>query len=228
MGKRFTATEKWQKAWFRKLQPKHKLVWYYLVDNCDNAGVWEIDLEMMSFQIGQEITEKDLQPFADKINIFCEDKLWLTDFVEFQYTALSDKSNFHKPIIAKLEKYNLTLNKGLSNPSLRVQDKDKYKDKDIDKEKGIVIHGKHLFKNSSYYDFSNFSEKLIEAKNAGIDLWHYYGALKDWSASKGEMRKDWIATARSWMRRDKQKNALVMSKKTGLTEAQKIHLGLSK
>ena len=41
-----------------------------------------------------------------------------------------------------------------------------------------------------------------------LDLEYYYEAVRDWSASKGEKRKDWIATARTFIKRDKDNNKL--------------------
>lgn len=50
--KRFTETEKWKDPWFRSLKPPHKLLFLYVVDNCNNAGFYEVDEEMIAFQTG--------------------------------------------------------------------------------------------------------------------------------------------------------------------------------
>ncbi len=87
-----------------------------------------------------------------------------------------------------------------------------------------------LFVDSEYYDYEKFRKRLEDAEKLSTNLWYYHGAIKDWSASKGEKRKDWIATARSWMRKDKQAGNLVTVKKPltleTMTSAEKIHLGL--
>ena len=47
MAKRFIETTMWTgNKWFRKLEPKYKLLWFYLISNCDAVGVWEEDLEL--------------------------------------------------------------------------------------------------------------------------------------------------------------------------------------
>jgi len=46
---RYTATEKWDDPWYRKLKPAEKLIFEYLRDRCDNAGFYEIDYETMSY-----------------------------------------------------------------------------------------------------------------------------------------------------------------------------------
>ena len=52
---RFTLAEKWQDAWFRKLPPVEKLLFLYICDNCNIAGIWEVDLEQAAFSIGVEL-----------------------------------------------------------------------------------------------------------------------------------------------------------------------------
>lgn len=58
MPKRFVDTERWKDHWYRKLPLKYKLFWNYICDNCDNSGMWKQDIDLASFQIGEEI---DLQ-----------------------------------------------------------------------------------------------------------------------------------------------------------------------
>ena len=53
MAKRFIDTKIWDKAWFRKLTPKNKLIWIYLLTRCDHAGIWDADWEAAEFFIGE-------------------------------------------------------------------------------------------------------------------------------------------------------------------------------
>lgn len=48
--KRFTETLKWDDPWFRALPGHVKLGFLYIIDRCDNAGFWEVDLDGMEFQ----------------------------------------------------------------------------------------------------------------------------------------------------------------------------------
>lgn len=59
-----------------------------------------------------------------------------------------------------------------------------------------------LFVNSRFYDFDRFCSKFAGDDYAGVNLRHYYEAVKNWSASKRVKRNDWIATARGFMNRD--------------------------
>lgn len=66
-----------------------------------------------------------------------------------------------------------------------------------------IRKGNHLFSNSDYYDNQKFEKAFYSnPKYKEFDCDHYYEAVKNWSASKGEMRKDWIATAYNFVKRD--------------------------
>lgn len=137
MGKRLTATEKWDKAWFRKLSPRHKALWQFLIDRCDQAGMWEIDFDSASHFINDvtDITEEDLNVFGDRVERYSSEKLWIVDFVSFQCGELSEKSPAHKPIFKLLKKYNL-LHRVLGRVSNTLQEKEieKEEEKELEKE----------------------------------------------------------------------------------------------
>lgn len=73
-----------------------------------------------------------------------------------------------------------------------------------------------LFENSRWYDKEKFIERLEqEDAYSGADLEFYYERVKNWSASRGAKRKDWIATARNFMQGDFQDGKLVKRRTTG-------------
>lgn len=135
MGKRFTATEKWDKAWFRKLPPRHKALWEFLRDKCDAAGMWEIDMDSATHYVNDltPITMEDFKAFGDRVELHGSDKLWLSTFCDFQYENLSDKCPAHKPVFKLLRKYNL-LNRVLNRVSNTLQEKEKESDKEKELE----------------------------------------------------------------------------------------------
>ena len=103
MSKRFTETEKWKDTFFRKLTPDAKLLYLYIVDNCDCAGLWEIDLGLAGFQIG--IVEDELNTAFDEIRsrfIFDDDEkyIWCRNFLKHQKNEnLGFKSKPHIGIL---------------------------------------------------------------------------------------------------------------------------------
>lgn len=86
MAKRFTDTTKWRRPWFRNLNSKAKLSWIYICDECDHAGIFIADFDLMSFQLGFDVTRNDLLSwFGEKINFFDHDKIFIPSFFKYQY-----------------------------------------------------------------------------------------------------------------------------------------------
>ena len=135
MAKRFTESTKWKKLWIRKLSPKYKLFWFYLLDNCDHAGIYDADIESASFHIGIEYkAEEILEIFNRKIVPFKKDKWFIPKFVEYQYGELNENNRAHLSVINILNKYNLLgpnkgLNKALEGDKDKVKPKSKFKSK---------------------------------------------------------------------------------------------------
>lgn len=112
--KRFRDTKISREAWYRKLKPVFKCTWDFLCDECDEAGMWSIDLDALFFFLGEEINFNEflLAVNADKydnprVELYGKDKVWITGFVEFQCGELSEKCIPHKKIITLLIKYEL-------------------------------------------------------------------------------------------------------------------------
>jgi hypothetical protein len=140
MGKRFTDSDKWKDKWFRGLSAVEKLAYMYCLDNCDHAGVIEIDEELADFQIGSSV---EWSKFFDKcdgrlMKLDCG-KWWVVKFIAYQYGSISEGCKAHNPVFASIQKYELRkamerVSKGYPKGIQRVQDMDKDKDKDTDKD----------------------------------------------------------------------------------------------
>ena len=117
MAKRFTDTDKWKKSWFRKLNSELKLLFFYVVDNCNHAGIFEADWDLIEFMTGNKYTESDMKELAGfEFKKIDSTTYFLLDFVLFQQNIssledLNEKNNSHKSIISELKK------KGLISPS---------------------------------------------------------------------------------------------------------------
>lgn len=72
-----------------------------------------------------------------------------------------------------------------------------------------------LFADSRYCDPDKFVAQFNFAgtEYEDVDIMFYYNSVADWSSRKAKKQKDWIATARSFMRRDKQEGKLVRLKR---------------
>lgn len=135
MSKRFTDTDIWKKKWFRCLTPQLKCAVQYLFAQCDAAGVWDADYELMSYYIGQDVTQTDIVAIdgGKQFETLPGGKIWVTGFIEFQYGVLSENCKPHIPAIKSLKKHNLY--KGYTKGIHTLEEKDK--DKEEEKEKEI-------------------------------------------------------------------------------------------
>lgn len=141
MARRFTETVIWKnKRWFRKLSPDYKLAWFYIKDQCNHAGIWEINCLDLVDDIGLE--KFDLVDFIkccnrsfdkitgqpiekERLRIIEDDNLWLTNFIQFQCQSGDETvniyGNFPKSAIQKLADYGL-VKEGLSKGYIRVSE----------------------------------------------------------------------------------------------------------
>ena len=130
MAKRFMDNSIFEKQWFRELPVRLKIVWFYLINKCDHAGILnDLDVGLLSYQIGDNYTiDEILEAFKDNIEQIGDNKFYLTKFCKFQYGELNPNVKVHKSVIKLLDKHNIELD----NPLVSVKDKDKDKDKGKD------------------------------------------------------------------------------------------------
>lgn len=139
MAKRFTETEKWKDPWFRKLEPRLKLLWFWMCDQCDAAGVIDPDMELAAFQLGVTVKEPDFLKFEGRVERLENGKWFLKKFIPFQYGELSEDCRAHGPVFRSLEINRVS--KGYPKGMDTLQDKDKDKDKDKDRTKTRTVGG---------------------------------------------------------------------------------------
>lgn len=181
MAKRFTDTDKWKKPFIRSLKAPYKLLWFYIVDDCDTAGIWEADFDVAQVKIGEKIDPKTAIKQLGKniIEIDNGNKWFIPSFIEFQYpNGLSYTNKAHAGAIRNLQKFGLIdenlklLTSSLQAPSQAPQEKDmdmvteKVMEKDKEKE------GKILEKNEIEILeklFENFRSEYPGRKN-GLEV----------------------------------------------------------
>jgi len=146
--KRFTETNKWRDKWYRRLSQTSKLLWIWLTDNCDNAGVIDIDLESATFDIGKPVNLNHLTEVESRLKKLPNGKFWIVKFVEFQYgKTLSERCTPHLRIIALLRSHNIrypedadestTLVTTLEPTHKKGRGIEEEEDKEEDKEEGV-------------------------------------------------------------------------------------------
>lgn len=173
--KRFTDAEKWKDPFFEELTPEFKLIYLYLLDDCDNAGIWNKSLKRLNYSCGTNITEKELMDtFSGRLISVNPDTCIIPKFMDFQY-GKDWISSGNKAVVSARKKLSSlgidyesstdTLSIPYGYPIDRVKDKDK--DKDLDKEKDkskdqekekVLIN--NIINNKGLQDFSVLFEDL--------------------------------------------------------------------
>lgn len=155
MANRYTDTKKWSRSWFRQLRWHQKLFWLYLCDYCDHAGIWIEDFETASLHVGHAVSPKDYSAFGSRLRPLPDGKIWVSRFVEFQYSVgplpedkkLNPANKVHLSVIQVLDKHGIDSAqwrkdgspldlKNNPTPSPFAGSKDKEKDKYKEKEEG--------------------------------------------------------------------------------------------
>ena len=107
MAKRLHEADKWDDKWFRSLKPNEKLVFLFLIDKCDLAGFYEVDLEDMRFRIGLNIEEIELTFQGLNRGIIGAKNsgwVWVKNFIKQQKNLpLNILNNAHKHIVQKIK-----------------------------------------------------------------------------------------------------------------------------
>ena len=217
--KRFTETGKWTDPWYRRLSSPAKQLWEYLRDQCNSVGIVEIDLELISADCGQKITQSNLSELGDRIQVVSEKKVFLPKFINFQYGELSPDCPPHRSILKLVELHNLvrvglhyrypnaTLSLGYdscqvvdnqqkgSYPNARVATtlQDKEKEPVQEKDKGGT-GGR--FKKPGLEEVRLYFEKSGVPNSEAEKFFNYYES-NGWRVGKNPMRS-WHGAASNW------------------------------
>lgn len=147
MAKRLIDTDIFKKAFVKGLDAPYKLLWLYIINDCNHAGIYEVELDVAILRIGcPEINSEDaINFFGDKIVVLDGGTKWfIPSFISFQYGQLAENNRAHTGAISILKKYglldeNLKIKeapcKPLAAPQNGAMDMVKDKEQEMDKEK---------------------------------------------------------------------------------------------
>jgi hypothetical protein len=204
--KRFTDTAKWSDPWFRRLSAPAKMLWFYILDHCDNVGIIEIDLELASMDCGIKITNKTLEEIGERVETGIAGKHIVPKFVGFQIGKPSDSCAAHKKVIKAIEDNNLELDSlGYHYPKARLLDdyakgintlKDKEEDKEEDKDKKVISDKPSKAKPGSQDELNAYFAEVGLTQSDADYAWNHWES-KGWKNGRDTI-KDWKAAVRSW------------------------------
>lgn len=202
--KRFTETTKWADPWFQDLKPEAKLLWLYILDNCDLAGVWQINLRLASFTIGYEYSMDTVSIlFGDRVKDLGNGKLWVSKFCRYQYGDLKPDCRPHAAVIERLKSIGLLedaqrVSIGLANPTGKGKGTDKEQDKEKEQDNS-----------SGFAEHPSWNEVWMHAQRIGLGEWkardwfdemegcgwldHCRRPIASWQAVMNRVRTKWVS-----------------------------------
>ena len=173
-----------------------KVFWIYVLDQCDHAGIWEVDFEAAEF-FCSGINESEIrQVFNKQYQEIDNGKRWfLKDFVDFQYGTLNENNRAHLSVINILLKYKIIENKGLNSPLQGYKDKEQVK---------LLVKSKEKENKAEQIKKieSNFSALAAEFQLSDSQLKKEFDDWRDYMLSHGKQYKNYNATFRRWLRSD--------------------------
>lgn len=167
MAKRQTDTDKWKKPFIRSLPAEYKLFWFYILDDCDHAGVWHIDMEVAEMRLGIKLSlEKARGLFKGRVVEFDNGNKWfIPDFISFQYVELTEKNKMYKPVMGIIRKYNLMGHLSPINGGKdKEQEKEKDKEKDFGKSENLLEEKKYRIEECS--QIATRDDRWVKANKA--------------------------------------------------------------
>lgn len=141
MAKRLTDSNKWDDPFFIDLSAQYKLLWIYILDKCDHAGIFKWSNRLVKFNLDTEYdVVKVFEIFGKRIVKITNEKWFIPKFIEFQYSELKENNKVHQSVISILKREGIYKEYSSSLQGAKEQDKDKEKDPDKEKENiGIPI-----------------------------------------------------------------------------------------
>jgi hypothetical protein len=150
MAKRWTDTDKWKDDWYIQLSNDDKVVWQWLLDNCNHAGICKRSIGLLNLMCKVTYKEDEILEKMDGRVFIVGNSWFIPKFLKFQYSSLLTG----KPAIVSAVKELFSMNcikfipESFGNDYLIVEESfDNHyimiKDKDKDKDKDIVFNSKN-------------------------------------------------------------------------------------
>jgi len=237
MSYRLTNIEKWKDLWFSDLSLHAKLLFFYFVENCDNAGFFEVNKKFMLFHTG--LTEEQLMEAGTELKksyIKSHDgtKLWFKNFLKYQKKLpLNSANNVHKQIIHLIQE-NLSDEKKFKGNAVinyllptdlqvgRVVRKKKEVSEENNSEPIPIIKIQKFIKPSAEEVFEYMVEREFEFAKIESEKFINFFESKGWKVGKNPM-KNWKSAVANWIINFYDRNKINTTKKSKLEVIEQSH-----
>jgi hypothetical protein len=230
-------TEKWKDLWFSNLSPHAKLLFFYFVENCDNAGFFEVNKKFMLFHTGfneQELMDAGIELKKSYIKSKDGTKLWFKNFLKYQKKLpLNSLNNMHKQIIMLIQENLSDENKfkgsdvinSLLPADAQVGKRKKREIVETDQQTQTelpIIKTTRFIKPTKDEVFEYMVEKEFEFAKIESEKFINFFESKGWKVGKTPM-KSWKSAVANWMINYYDRNKIQTNKKSKLEVIQQSH-----
>lgn len=237
MSYRMSNTEKWKDLWFNNLSPHAKLLFFYFVENCDNAGFFEVNKKFMLFHTGfteQELMDAGIELKKSYLKSKDGTKLWFKNFLKYQKKLpLNSANNMHKQIIMLIQENLSDENKfkgsDIINSLLPVDSQiGKRKKREVVETEQItqtelpIIKIPRFIKPNKDEVYEYMVEKEFEFAKMESEKFINFFESKGWKVGKTPM-KSWKSAVANWIINYYDRNKINTAKKSKLEIIQKSH-----
>ena len=192
MAKRFTDTDKWEDEWFTELSNDYKVIWFYLLDTCDNAGIWKKNIKKLNYLCNTDVNADDLlKVFKNRLSVITDEKWFINKFciVQYGHDFLNSKN---KAVVSAIDKlivvgiidnqystntlsipyqYSIDTPKEQEQDKVKVQEQDKVIDK-VEVKEEVKDNEKSIIEKAL---LSLMQTEDIPLFNKGVDIINEYG-----------------------------------------------------
>jgi hypothetical protein len=198
MAKRFTDTDKWKDEWYTDLPNDYKIIWQYLLDTCDNAGIYKRNVKLLNIMCNTNVSDTDiLNAFKLRVTPISDEKWIINKFCVFQYGPdfLESKNKAVISVVNKLIENNLyqsstntlfipypssintlSIPYGYSIDTPKEQEQEQEQVKEQEKEQEQYEYSERAKGNTK-----NIAERLLDVLiDADSDDYKYNRAVEDW------------------------------------------------
>lgn len=241
MSYRMSNTEKWKDLWFSNLSPHAKLLFFYFVENCDNAGFFEVNKKFMLFHTGfteQELMDAGIELKKSYIKSKDGTKLWFKNFLKYQKKLpLSIANGMHKQIIMLIQENLSDENKfkgsdainSLLPADLQLGKRKKREVVETEPQNQSqtqmeipIIKTARFIKPTKEEVFEYMVEKEFEFAKMESEKFINFFESKGWKVGKTPM-KSWKSAVANWMINYYDRNKINTTKKSKLEIIQQSH-----
>jgi hypothetical protein len=230
-------TEKWKDLWFSNLSPNAKLLFFYFVENCDNAGFFEVNKKFMLFHTGfneEQLMDAGIELKKSYIKSKDGTKLWFKNFLKYQKKLpLNSANNMHKQIIMLIQenisdenkfKGSDIINSLLPNDLQLVKQTRKKREvvEQVEGEPSEIVKTRRFIKPTSQEVFDYMVENEFEFAKIESDKFVNFYDSKGWKVGKTPM-VSWKSAVANWMKFYYERNKIQTPKISKLEKIQKSH-----